>query len=48
MRNGDILILKGHEVARLLAGQEDELLCVVRSACEARGPRGGIETEEIN
>ena len=35
MRDGDILILKGHEVALLLAGQEDELLGVVRLAYEA-------------
>jgi len=35
MRDGDILILKGHEVALLLAGQEDELLAVVRLAYEA-------------
>lgn len=26
MRDGDILILKGHKVAQLLTGQEDELL----------------------
>jgi N-[(2S)-2-amino-2-carboxyethyl]-L-glutamate dehydrogenase len=35
MHDGDILILKGHEVALLLAGQEDELLGVVRLAYEA-------------
>jgi ornithine cyclodeaminase len=35
MRDGDILILKGHEVASLLAGQENELLGVVRLAYEA-------------
>src|SRR5215216_4422521 len=35
MRDGDILILKGHEVAQLLTGQEDELLGVVRLAYEA-------------
>ena len=35
MRDGDILILKGHEVASLLAGQEDQLLGVVSLAYEA-------------
>ena len=35
MRDGDVLILKGHEVAALLAGREDELLGVVRLAYEA-------------
>jgi ornithine cyclodeaminase len=35
MRDGDILILRGHEVASLLAGQENELLDVVRLAYEA-------------
>ena len=35
MRDGDVLILKGHEVASLLAGREDELLGVVRLAYEA-------------
>lgn len=35
MRDGDVLILKGREVAVLLAGRENELLGVVRLAYEA-------------
>lgn len=35
MRDGDILILKGHEVASLLAGQERELIRLVGAAYEA-------------
>src|SRR5438270_4948992 len=39
MRDGDILILKGHEVASLLDGQEHALMETVRQAYEvyARG-----------
>jgi hypothetical protein len=35
MHDGDILILKGREVASLLAGRESELLQIVRAAYEA-------------
>jgi 2,3-diaminopropionate biosynthesis protein SbnB len=35
MHNGDILILKGREVASLLAGRESELLQIVKAAYEA-------------
>ncbi|MGB7923141.1 MAG: 2,3-diaminopropionate biosynthesis protein SbnB [Pyrinomonadaceae bacterium] len=35
MRDGDILILKGHEVATLLEGRETELIQTVRHAYEA-------------
>ncbi|HEX3560526.1 MAG TPA: hypothetical protein VHU19_15070 [Pyrinomonadaceae bacterium] len=37
MRNGDILILKGHEVLSLLSGREELLLDTVERAYVAHG-----------
>lgn len=37
MREGGLLIVKGHEVASLLRGREPEIMAAVRSAYEAHG-----------
>ena len=39
MQDGDILILKGHEVDELLAGRELELMQTVRKAYETHHPQ---------